>query len=62
VNCPDYSYLMPLLGALGFFQTDATKDELAADGRSFSGEHVTGTLATGSITQHVYSFRCRHGC
>jgi hypothetical protein len=62
VNCPDYSYLMPLLGGFGFFQTDAVKDELAPDGKSFSGEHVTGSPAAGGMTQHIYSFRCRHGC
>jgi hypothetical protein len=60
VNCPDYSMLMGLMGALGFFVTDGDKDELAPDGKSFSGDHTSGL--PGMTTQHVYSFRCRYGC
>jgi hypothetical protein len=43
-----------------FFSTDADKDEFAPDGKSFSGDHTSGTPP--NTTQHVYSFRCRHGC
>lgn len=60
VRCPGTSYEQPLMGALGFFLTDADNDEFAPDGKSFSGNYVIGTPP--NTTQHIYSFRCRSGC
>jgi hypothetical protein len=63
ITCPGGeapSELM-LMGALGFWVTDFAKDDVAPDGKSFSGDHVS-QLTPGIVTRHRYSFRCAAGC
>jgi hypothetical protein len=54
---------MVLFGALGFFATDSDRDEMAPDGKSFSGRFTNMPHASNTV-QHSYSFRCTQatGC
>jgi hypothetical protein len=68
VTCPaatnpaERTPTMMLMAALGWFATDGDRDQVAADGKSFSGD-FTSSPAPGAITvRHRYSFRCATGC
>ena len=52
-----------LMAALGWFVTDGDKDQVAADGKSFSGNFTSSPAPGSGITvSHRYSFRCAAGC
>lgn len=63
VTCPgqEEPVQMTLLAALGFFVTDGDHDQVAPDGKSFGGQHLTRP-AEGIEVRHSYSFRCASGC
>ena len=61
ITCPQGPAELVLMGALGFFVTDFNNDQVAANGRSFGGNH-TSSAGPGITTRHQYSFRCAAGC
>jgi hypothetical protein len=61
IDCPEGPSELTLYVASGIFATDTAKDELAPDGRSFSGRH-THSFGSGVTIEYHYSFRCSRGC
>lgn len=63
IRCSDGTTFEQHLGvSLGFFQTDPDRNELAADGKSFSGNFLTNPATPAKSAHHIYSFHCVSGC
>ena len=61
ITCPTGTATLTFNGALGWWVTDMDRDQVAPNGKTFSGD-FTAQGIPGISTRHRYTFRCASGC